>query len=384
MSNFGLAKAPGVLEFFQNDGHARRLREENPIPVFDKRILFHEYVVVNAMTKRKVEHPIDHDTGVLGAPLPPGCELAEHKYFYDGVPQKGSATSYVHSFFADYDSQANAARIADSDNLFCKPDYKYYLFGIGLFETDLLGSAPDAVARCAFWKAVAFLLRSKPSDTLPPPIAVFARRYRAYVRQAILDWWAAITTDALTRGRAMHRAIELCYNGVVDINDPVLRTPEMEQFARFHKNWVLPRGLRMLRTELTLAHQPDPRLTDVYLCGTCDAIFIDADGLIVVGDWKRSKEIKLEAWRRDDVGTGPCAGLPNCNLYHYYLQLNTYQYMLEQNSDYRVASRHIVVFHPNQADYAVYDAPEMQDRIEAAMQLYAKRRHAIDDGVHKD
>lgn len=384
MSKFGIPQAPSVLRLFANDGDAKRLRRENPIPVFDDPISFYEYLVLDPVTKRKVDHPIDHDTGELGAPLPPDCELAEHKYFYNLVLQKGSATSYVHSFFAEYDAPGNIKRLSEGPSLFGDAGKKYFLFAIRLFEEELLGAKAGDELRHAFWKAVAFLLKARHGAFRPPAIAAFEARYRAFVSKAIPDWWKAISTDALTRGRAMHRAIELCYNGVVLASDPVLQTLEMEQFARFHEFWVLPRGLRMLRTELSMAHRPDPTQPDVLLCGTCDAVFINEKGEIVLADWKRSKEIKTEAWDEDDVGEGPCAGLPNCNLFHYYMQLNTYQYMLEQNTEYRVVSRHICVFHPKQADYAVYDAPEMQDRIDAAMKLYVSRRHAINDDAHRD
>jgi hypothetical protein len=391
MSDFGLqqkkrdetTKMFGRL--FKTGSDMRSLRRANPVDVFDKKVEFYEYLVADVATGRKVEHDIDHDTGELGAPLLPGCVLAEHKYFIDGIPQKGSATSYVHSFFEHFDSKAQSRRIADGHRILTDPEYKYFMFGVEQFEHAFLKSfGGEKEPLSTFWNAFALLSQTNPTHPARGSLIDFEKSYREFARQAILDDWHANSVEALTLGRAMHRAVELCYNSAYDLSDPVFYTPEMHQFAQFHEFWVLPRKLKMFRTELSLAHAPDPTQPDVYLCGTIDAVFIGEDGSITLADWKRSKEIKKEAFNANDVGTGPCAGMPNCNLYHYYLQLNTYQYMLEQNSTYRVKNRHIVVFHPNQSAYAVYDVPLYQERIQAAMKLYCSRKETIDVHIHDD
>jgi len=44
-------------------------------------------------------------------------------------------------------------------------------------------------------------------------------------------------------------------------------------------------------------------------------------------DWKTNKTIYQKAWG-DKVGKGACANIPDCNYWHYYIQLSMYAYLL--------------------------------------------------------
>jgi hypothetical protein len=381
------------VSVFGTGGHLDMLRERNCVPSVDLAVTFYEYLVVDRETRRKLDVPIDHDTGELpdGAVVPPHGELAEHKYFWHGAPQSGSATGFVGSFFPKYDAEGNATRMSKEPKRLCVPKYDYYGIGEEQLRAEWLAEGAKSLPHCrgghtpAAYDALADWLRTWAQchflEQPVPPIkdarfaqytVEFRKASENAARNAILKQWSDNGKDATHRGRLMHRAIELCYNGAVPLGSPLLATPEMRQFARFHKYWVLPRGFEMYRTELSLAYCPSGNTDAGLLCGTIDAVFWHrTNDTFHLVDWKRSKEIKHAGFRRDDLGTGPCAGLPNCNHSKYNMQLNCYHFMFTAATGRAIASCHIAVFHPNQPDYVVYDVPNMQDRVEAAMRLHA-------------
>lgn len=403
--------------YFGSGGHLDALREANPIPEFDEIVEFYEYVVVDNDTRRKVDFPIDHDTGECDrSALPPNTHVAEHRYFVHKEPQPGSATGYVHRFFTDFDGDSVARKIAQANRILHDEDYKYFEFAKSIayrawqlvrnssavaLEFEFLysclastracpGGPPplprgDVLIECptTYWATVNESLRGVDQDSRPAPhtehrwCKVFERLYREVVHYSLLACWREISEDALARGRLMHRSIEMCYNSMYDPRDERFHVPEMQQFARFHRDFVLRNKLRMLRTELCLAHKPDPQL-DVYLCGMIDAVFIDPQGNIWLGDWKRSKEIKTRAFNAGDTGTGPCRGLQDCNREHYNMQLNVYRYIFEANTKYRVLKSYIIVFHPLHEDYELYLVPDYQSRVAEALADFVKHKRELE------
>lgn len=373
-----------LAQYFGSGGNLDSLRETNPVPEFDDVVEFYEYLVVDDVHRRKVEYPIDHDTGECDrSALPPGTHVAEHRYFVHKAPQPGSATGYVHQFFPKYDSESNARRIAGDNYILTNTSYKYYRFGRALCRRawhNVRRGATAVVADQEFDDYVACL--QKPNSAClcadKKKCEMFEKLFREVVYHAIRLSWDANSQESLSLGRLMHRSIEMCYNQMYDASQERFHVPEMQQFARFHKNWVLPNKLRMLRTELSLVHQPDPKMP-VYLCGTIDALYIDPNGDIWLVDWKRSKEIKSTSFGiRKTYGWGPCRGLEDCNREQYNLQLNVYKYIVEHNTRYRVVKCFIAVFHPNQTDYALYPVPDYQARVQEAMQEFVKHKQVLE------
>lgn len=97
------------------------------------------------------------------------------------------------------------------------------------------------------------------------------------------------------------------------------------------------------------------------LAGSVDMLFRHRQtGLIIVVDWKRSKEIERHnrfCFCRDEHDPAACdaygihnltCSLENCNYNHYSLQLHTYSALLEEHYDMEIGGRYIVVLHPDQ------------------------------------
>lgn len=76
-------------------------------------------------------------------------------------------------------------------------------------------------------------------------------------------------------------------------------------------------------------------LKSAGICGQSDRVEV-ANGLIYVNDYKTNKEIKIEPYTSWDgikeMMLGPVAHIPDCNYWHYALQLSFYMYiMLKHN-----------------------------------------------------
>ena len=115
-----------------------------------------------------------------------------------------------------------------------------------------------------------------------------------------------------SRGTLLHYHVEQHLNGAV-IEPP--HSPEFQQFLQLHEEIII-KNFSVYRTEISLFH------VGLKVAGQADCLCRDGHGNIVIWDWKRSKDIRTDS--RDQM-KAPLLHLPDCNYYHYALQLNMYQ-----------------------------------------------------------
>jgi ATP-dependent exoDNAse (exonuclease V) beta subunit len=168
-------------------------------------------------------------------------------------------------------------------------------------------------------------------------------KYFGKTAEEIEKGWSDSGKEASGLGTAMHLAIEQFLNGALDRIDPAVKeTPEWQYFMNFwsvHGHDLEP--FRMEWEVWSAAH---------LLCGSIDGVFRRrSDGKIVIYDWKRSKEIK--STNDFEHGYPPLEHLPNCNYWHYTLQLNTYRWFLETLYGLEVGDLYLVILHPNNPNY---------------------------------
>jgi hypothetical protein len=189
-------------------------------------------------------------------------------------------------------------------------------------------------------------------------------KYYGMTRQNILDMWAASGKQASEAGTLMHLDIEKYYNGMEVQNS----SPEYQLFQRFVADFP---HLEAYRTEWTIFHE------EAKIAGSIDMVFRNTlTGLFEIYDWKRVKEISMNAFRADDVGLiEPLASIPNSNYWHYALQLNIYQYILKWKYGLDISNRCLIVLHPENAykRYLRYELPDLQDVV---AQLFTLRIHS--------
>jgi hypothetical protein len=194
-------------------------------------------------------------------------------------------------------------------------------------------------------------------------------KYYGMTAQQIKDQWSNSGKEASTAGTFMHLAIEMFHNGALDEIDPkILETLEWKYFMNFWKDHG--DDLEPFRTEWEVwseAHK---------LAGSIDMIYRKkSDGTIVIYDWKRSKEIKTA--NDFESGYTPLGHLPNCNYWHYTLQLNVYKWILEKYYGLEVADLYLVILHPDNSSYRRMRLNILEDEVEDMIEC---RRRAVAAG----
>ena len=158
---------------------------------------------------------------------------------------------------------------------------------------------------------------------------------------------------ARNRGTLMHFHIEMLLNGGV-LEEP--QSPEILQFRKFERDVIRALNFFPYRTEVCVFH------LGLRVAGQIDALFKHEDGTFAIFDWKRSAAIR----RVNDFANmdPPLDVWPDCNYYHYTLQLNMYRYILQTQYGLQVRSLHLGVFHPDRDIYEHVVLPLWDEDIE--------------------
>jgi hypothetical protein len=194
-------------------------------------------------------------------------------------------------------------------------------------------------------------------------------KYYGMTDEEIEALWNENGRTASEAGTAMHLSIEQFLHGSAElIPSEMKETPEWKYFEKF---WAdCGDDLEPYRMEWEVW------VEDIKLAGSIDGVFRrKSDGKIVIYDWKRSKEIKCE--NKFGNGLAPLDHLPDCNYWHYSLQLNVYKWILENYYDLEVGDLYLVILHPDNPSYRRMRLNIMEDEVEAMIEC---RRRAVAAG----
>lgn len=173
------------------------------------------------------------------------------------------------------------------------------------------------------------------------------------IKEYIKNYWNKLGKDATTKGTHLHECIEYFYNDFFIEEYP----PEFTMFLDFHNEH---KEYNRYRTEWVIYD------LDYDIPGTIDMVY-EKDGKFVICDWKRSKDIKMFPYK-NKRGKSPIEHIPDCNFYHYSLQVNLYKYILEKNYDIEISDMWIVNIHPNNEFYEKYIIDDYQKEIHSMLQ----------------
>lgn len=143
---------------------------------------------------------------------------------------------------------------------------------------------------------------------------------------------------------------------------------EWQYFIQFIKDYP---HLKPYRTEWMIYDE------DAKIAGSIDMVYENPDGTLSIYDWKRSKEIsKTNNFSKFSTSSIICH-IPDCNFWHYALQLNTYKYILEKKYGKQIKDLHLVRLHPDETNYELIKLPilstEMDDLFEErTKEVYAE------------
>ena len=189
-----------------------------------------------------------------------------------------------------------------------------------------------------------------------------AHKHWGKTKEQIKQEWKDNGNAASTAGTKMHYDIECYYNDMeVEVEEDCV---EWQYFEKFEEEWG--QHMKPWRTEWMIW---DDKLK---FAGSIDMTFLNDDGTIEIYDWKRSVGIKKE--NRWQSATTPCIEhLPDCNFYHYSLQLNTYKALLEKNYGVKVKGMYLVCLHPNNENKS-YQRIEVADLQKEVKDLFRLRK----------
>ena len=193
-----------------------------------------------------------------------------------------------------------------------------------------------------------------------------ASKYFGQTPAEIKAGWELTRDTAAAAGTQMHYAIECFYNGVVPDPPSLMDTPEYAYFQQFEKN-VVSAG-----TELKKPYRTEWMIYDeeLQLAGSIDMVFENLDGTLSIYDWKRVKELKRASAFGQFSHSACIEHLPDTNFWHYALQLNTYQALLERNYEKKIKNLYLVCLHPSQTTFQVVKMPDLQAEVR---DLFAER-----------
>ncbi len=183
----------------------------------------------------------------------------------------------------------------------------------------------------------------------------------------LIETWECSGSMAREVGTQLHLAIENYFNNrqmpdnyhfkfsgrYVKKDETISIKKEIGHFKKFVSDHP---SLVPFRTEW--------RICDLQygIAGSIDFISRNG-GNFDIYDWKRSKKASPDAPSYNKHGRNGLSHLPDTSFCHYALQQNLYRYILEHNYGIKVGKMHIVVLHPDFANYKVHEIPRMDNEI---------------------
>ena len=197
-------------------------------------------------------------------------------------------------------------------------------------------------------------------------------------KQEILDMWHFDRDFACCKGTHTHAYNEFLWKGdelysydkeavikqfgfdvVLPVWDKLKRI--CESFYREYKDRLIPVGLEQIVGS-----------RDFDIAGAIDFLAYSKklDAIIIL-DYKTNKEIKFESYR-DKKMLPPINNVPDCNYYHYCLQLAIYKILIEYETNIKVyPTKWLIWINEKNDDFKLYECENLDE--EARKILEARR-----------
>ena len=250
----------------------------------------------------------------------------------------------------------------DDRIVFHEPTHKYYIDGSCEGNLSCTGFIHEFFGHFNPKEIIAKMRKN--------PIKWAQSKYYGKTDEEIIKEWNDNGKAASEAGTAMHLAIEQFLHGSPEEIAP--ETFDSIEWKYFKKFWdTFGSDLEPYRSEWEVWTS-----SDIKLCGSIDMVFRrKSDGKFVIYDWKRSKEIKAE----NPFGNGlaPLDHLPDCNYWHYTMQLNIYKWILEKYYGLEVDGLYLVILHPDNPSYRRMELNILDEEVEDMIEC---RKRAVEAG----
>ena len=206
-------------------------------------------------------------------------------------------------------------------------------------------------------------------------------KYWGQTPEQIKDLWDANRNSVSGAGTDMHFHIE-CFMNNPRISFPYTHSDLYEDYLeqsihleedtlewRYFMQYLQHTpDFRPYRTEWMIFHE------DLKLAGSIDMVYENAeDGTLNIYDWKRAKNISPVNTFHKYAITDAISHLPDTNFWHYALQLNTYQAILEEKYGKKIKDLYLVRLHPD-AEEKTYELIKMPNLQKEVRELFEERR----------
>jgi hypothetical protein len=274
-------------------------------------------------------------------------EEETHTYTIDGDSTYTSVTTFVHHHFPPFEPHLTIPSLLAESREFSGKIYPnkspYRKQAVANIQEKLVALGEPAE------KAVEYL-----NDT--------QSQYYKQEYDGIIQQWS----ETSKLGTRTHADIESFYNKLPVEND----TKEYEYFEAFNRDFEASHPTyRPYRTEWTVFYK------SLKLAGSIDMIYENTeDGTLMIYDWKRVKEIAYEAFK-GKTATSPCLpDMPDCNFWHYSLQLNTYKAILEAEYGKKVTKLMLVRLYPDAPTYELHECADLSYEVNL---LFEERKNEL-------
>lgn len=190
----------------------------------------------------------------------------------------------------------------------------------------------------------------------------------------VIESWDYAREYASLKGKTFHSYVEYWYNNriyeydkselssrfgeSININiDKMIKL--FDKFYNDSKNVLIP-----VRSELIVGDQ------DFGLCGTVDQIFYNKKyNEFQIFDWKTNKNIE----QQNNFGNkfnNPISHLDVCEYNTYSLQLTTYKYIIEKNTNIKLGSTYIVWFNELNSEYKIFKCSDLSREFEDMVNVF--------------
>lgn len=184
--------------------------------------------------------------------------------------------------------------------------------------------------------------------------------------------WDKTRDDAASRGTEFHRIKEQEYlNGkgiVIDNTLCPVSSAEIVNGIKHDDNMVL--------SDNTVYVEKLIWSNKYMVCGQADLIEV-VNGKIYIKDYKTNAELKFEGFKNKRM-KAPINHMQDCNMSHYYLQLNTYMHMLMQKNRHLkfggMEILHVKFNEDGSHKITPYPVPKLINEVKAMFEYFSRKR----------
>ena len=194
------------------------------------------------------------------------------------------------------------------------------------------------------------------------------------VQQDILDEWDTINKESCERGTKIHAALE---NAFYKAGNAV----NLSKFGIGGK-FVCKKDYSELDLEYGvypeyLIYYDNPKI-DLHIAGQIDLLIKNGND-IIIGDHKTNKKLDFKSFYDSSIRSTkkmkyPLTNIEDCNLWHYYLQLSTYAWMIQKiNPDFNI--KRLFIYHfDHEGNETLYEVPYLKDDVEKMLKHFARQQ----------